>query len=213
MPPSDVVAWIEDHYGPKLYDPLCFTAEDAGATIAFNKVGSPDDARIVTSTDGQAWTDYTFNDVITLASAGDKVYFRAKTENQTLGSINSDYYQFVMTGKIAASGNIQTLLKADGSRTDAPAYCYNYMFEGCSQLTTAPELPATTLASGCYADMFLRCSSLASIDASFSAWNPTSATSGWVNGVAASDTFTCPDALLDVRGVNNIPEGWTKADK
>ena len=31
--------------------PLCFTAEDAGATITFNKVGEPDDASIVTSTD------------------------------------------------------------------------------------------------------------------------------------------------------------------
>ena len=38
--------------GPKLDEPLCFTAEDAGATITFNKVGSPDDASIVTSTDG-----------------------------------------------------------------------------------------------------------------------------------------------------------------
>ena len=38
--------------GPKLDEPLCFTAEDAGATIAFNKNGSPDEAHIVTSTDG-----------------------------------------------------------------------------------------------------------------------------------------------------------------
>ena len=39
--------------GPKLYDPLCFTAADAGATITFNKVGDlVDRANIVTSTDG-----------------------------------------------------------------------------------------------------------------------------------------------------------------
>jgi hypothetical protein len=38
--------------GPKLDEPLCFTAEDAGATITFDKYGSPDDANIVTSTDG-----------------------------------------------------------------------------------------------------------------------------------------------------------------
>jgi len=30
-------------------------------------------------------------------------------------------------------------------------YCYNYMFYGCTNLTTAPELPATTLAQYCYA--------------------------------------------------------------
>ena len=37
--------------GPKLDDPLCFTAEDAGATISFNKVGSPDAASIVYATE------------------------------------------------------------------------------------------------------------------------------------------------------------------
>jgi hypothetical protein len=59
-----------------------------------------------------------------------------------------------MTGKVAASGNIQTLLKADGSRTDAPDYCYYNMFAGCKSLTTAPALPATTLANYCYFGMF-----------------------------------------------------------
>ena len=32
--------------------------------------------------------------------------------------------------------------------------CYYGMFQGCSSLTTAPELPATTLASSCYQYMF-----------------------------------------------------------
>ena len=35
------------------------------------------------------------------------------------------------------------------------------MFSGCSSLTQAPELPATTLAKSCYSGMFLTCSSLA----------------------------------------------------
>ena len=38
--------------------------------------------------------------------------------------------------------------------------CYNYMFYGCSSLTSAPELPATTLAVGCYNSMFNGCTSL-----------------------------------------------------
>ena len=44
------------------------------------------------------------------------------------------------------------------STTLAP-YCYWYMFAGTS-LTTAPELPATTLADYCYYGMFSGCSSL-----------------------------------------------------
>ena len=51
------------------------------------------------------------------------------------------------------------------SAPDLPAtklaeYCYASMFKGCSDLTEAPELPATTLAEYCYASMFEGCTSL-----------------------------------------------------
>lgn len=39
-------------------------------------------------------------------------------------------------------------------------YCYSAMFYGCSSLTVAPELPATTLTNYCYNGMFSNCSSL-----------------------------------------------------
>ena len=39
------------------------------------------------------------------------------------------------------------------------------MFSDCSNLTTAPELPVTTLADGCYRGMFYGCSSLTSAPA------------------------------------------------
>ena len=38
--------------------------------------------------------------------------------------------------------------------------CYQNMFQDCTSLTTAPELPATTLAQGCYTNMFNGCTSL-----------------------------------------------------
>ena len=38
--------------------------------------------------------------------------------------------------------------------------CYANMFYGCTSLTTAPELPATTLATACYNGMFNSCSAL-----------------------------------------------------
>ena len=38
--------------------------------------------------------------------------------------------------------------------------CYRHMFNGCTSLTTAPELPATTLADSCYEYMFYNCTSL-----------------------------------------------------
>ena len=38
--------------------------------------------------------------------------------------------------------------------------CYSNMFDGCTSLTTAPELPATTLDARCYQFMFAGCTSL-----------------------------------------------------
>ena len=53
------------------------------------------------------------------------------------------------------------------SAPDLPAttlgyYCYFKMFEGCTSLTSAPELKATTLADYCYFSMFRGCTSLTS---------------------------------------------------
>ena len=70
-----------------------------------------------------------------------------------------------MTGNIAASGNVNSLLEEDEetARTmnlDGKNYCYYGMFKNCTSLTQAPELPATTLADTCYSSMFTGCTSL-----------------------------------------------------
>lgn len=92
-------------------DWLCFTAEQNGSTLRLDKVGSSGTIYLETSDDeGATWKDYTWSNntgtEFTNLNVGDKVYMRAKTENQTIGSSSSNYYKFVMTGKIAASGNI-----------------------------------------------------------------------------------------------------------
>lgn len=51
--------------------------------------------------------------------------------------------------------------------TTLQQYCYQYMFRGCSSLTTAPNLPATTLQRYCYQYMFQNCSKLNYIKAMF----------------------------------------------
>ena len=44
--------------------------------------------------------------------------------------------------------------------TTLASTCYSNMFYDCTSLTTAPELPATTLAQSCYQRMFYECTSL-----------------------------------------------------
>ena len=81
------------------------------------------------------------------------------------------------------------------------------MFSGCTSLTAAPELPATTTTTNSYREMFNGCTSLANITVAFTSWDPSSQYDfyNWVTGVAASGTFTCPTA----RGTSKCPSGWT----
>jgi hypothetical protein len=88
------------------------------------------------------------------------------------------------------------------------------MFYGCTNLTTAPVLPATTLASNCYTNMFNGCTSLNYIKAMFtttpSGSSPNYYTSNWVDGVASSGTFVKNSAATwTTTGTSGIPTGWT----
>ena len=157
--------YIFRHYGneaPAVVIPdLCFTAEKAGSTVAMEVKGTPTKGQAFEySTDGTNWSEFIpGTTTITLANVGNKVYFRG--DNITVSESASVYYKFVMSGKIAASGNIMSLLdKTCQSTTISNNYCYNSMFNGCTSLTTAPALPAITLTSNCYGNMFNGCTSL-----------------------------------------------------
>ena len=84
------------------------------------------------------------------------------------------------------------------------------MFQGCTALTTAPELPATKLASACCNYMFRDCSNLNYIKAMFTTTPSSSYTYAWVRGVAQDGTFVkSAAATWDVENENGIPQGWT----
>ena len=84
------------------------------------------------------------------------------------------------------------------------------MFSGCSSLTTAPALPATTLVAYCYGAMFQNCSKLNYIKALFTTTPGTSWTANWVSGVPSTGTFVKNAAATwNVTGNNGIPRGWT----
>jgi hypothetical protein len=136
--------------------PLTFTADNSNSTIKLSKSGSPViDGLQYRLNKNDNWQQYTLDTVITLPNVGDYVQFR-NTKNELSTSI-FNYVQFKMTGKIAASGNIQSMLNYSNSCTPS---CYRYMFYNCINLTTAPELPATNLANSCYSDMFRDCKNL-----------------------------------------------------
>ena len=158
-------SYVFRHYGeetPAVVIPdLCFTAKQAGSTVAMAVNGTPTKGQAFEySTDGTNWSVFTpGTTTITLANVGNKVYFRG--DNITVSESTAVYYKFVMSGKIAASGNIMSLLdKTCQSTKISKDCCYYNMFNGCASLTTAPALPATTLTTRCYNSMFNNCTSL-----------------------------------------------------
>ena len=72
----------------------------------------------------------------------------------TISSTYAFYGLFRDCAKLVSAENL--VLPA----TTLTSYCYSYMFNGCTSLTTAPELPATTLATYCYQNMFAGCAKL-----------------------------------------------------
>jgi hypothetical protein len=86
------------------------------------------------------------------------------------------------------------------------------MFRGCTSLTTAPSLPATTLADYCYDGMFSGCTNLNYIKCLATDISANSCTFGWVSGVASSGTFVTPSTTAWSTGTSGIPTGWTTQD-
>lgn len=97
--------------------------------------------------------------------------------------------------------------------TELTNSCYKDMFNGCSGLTTSPDLNASTLEDNCYESMFSGCSSLNNITCLATDISATDCTTNWTNGVAASGTFIKKDSMSSwTTGVNGIPNGWSVLD-
>ena len=140
--------------------PLTFRATQDGSTVKLTKKNSPSGAFQTSRDGGNTWTDYTIDTAITL-NIGDEVSFRAKADRTTAQS-NSNYFYFMMEGRIEALHNVMSMLRTNDFATyeSVVNYAFKSLFHGCTSLTKAPVLPATTLASNCYGSMFSGCTSL-----------------------------------------------------
>lgn len=219
-----------------LTKPLTFRATQDGSSVTLKFSGNPTGVFQTSRDGGNTWTDYGFNTVIAL-NTGDEVSFRVK-DNGRSNQTSNDYSSFEMTGKIEAWHNVMSLYRTDGfatqlilrsyafkslfkgctSLTKAPAlpattlntYCYTAMFLGCQSLTKAPVLPAKVLIPNCYSAMFRGCQSLKEVRIA-AIKTATDALSGWLKGVSATGDFYCdPNSTIFPSGESGIPQNWTR---
>ena len=144
-------------------DYLCFTST-GDSTVAMAQNGTPNTSAnkvIQYKLNNGQWQTWDLS-AVTLHD-GDKMYLKSDDEIPTseIGEGETEELIidkcFVMTGSIAASGNIMSLVNFAETIS---AYGFMLLFNNCTALTTAPELTATTLAESCYAGMFQGCTSL-----------------------------------------------------
>ena len=116
------------------------------------------------SVGGGKWTKFTTT-VSDVAFGGAKgnLRLRGKSSKGTADG-NTIYSTISFTtsnSPVQCTGDIRTLIDYESyasAHTESARFCY--LFYECAALTTAPELPAMTLADNCYFNMFAGCSSL-----------------------------------------------------
>ena len=168
---------------------LTFTADEE-QTFIMSAKESYEIPGLEYSVNNGTWKKVVTGEPVTFGGSKGTLSLRGKNNLEGTSKQNSGYSK-ISFGKtdvnVACKGDIRTLLDYTNykdvatesarfrhlfedctqltSAPDLPAEtlaeeCYSFMFEGCTSLKTAPKLPATTLAGFCYYSMFSRCTAL-----------------------------------------------------
>ena len=223
-----------------LSTPLTFEAAVNSVTVQLYMYNSNTQANTVAiSTDnGTTWTNKTstLNGVILATlNKGEKVqvkivsgYFGYNNDdNWVRGNrfkVNNDCYiygnimsleypnDFATQTTVAYSlnyhnlfyGQTHILFKEDEDlvlpATTLKSECYFNMFYGCTGITKSPELPATTLVYGCYRGMFQNCTNLKSIKCLATNISASTCLTDWVNNVSSTGDFIGDDTMQPIYG-------------
>lgn len=147
---------------------LTFTAEVDSSSFGIKNIEGNNPNVRYSLDGGKTWVAFRSDTLILLRQKGDKALLRGNNpQGFSISEITPEsptanaHSKFVMTGRIAASGSVMSLIDGVGESTVIPNDgCFRGLFIDCESLTKAPELPATTLAENCYAYMFYNCTSL-----------------------------------------------------
>ena len=172
------------------YDPIVTFRAEKAQTFKMEVNSGYQISNLEYSVNGGNWTPVVAYKEVDFGGDNGTLRLRGKNHSGT-SSENCIARSFITFTKenvpVACTGDIRTLLdwekyktvntenarfyglfkdcKALTSAPELPATklaskCYSYMFKGCTNLKTAPALPATTLAQFCYQGMFKGCTNL-----------------------------------------------------
>ena len=143
---------------------VTFKAEEA-QTFKMTTTGIYEIKGLEYSVNNGEWKTVVANTEVPFGGEYGDLRLRGTNHNGT--AKDESYYSTIKftdeTVNVACTGDIRTLLDWKNYnivKTDNAKFCS--LFETCSVLTSAPELPATKLADCCYYYMFWRCTNLTS---------------------------------------------------
>ena len=116
------------------------------------------------SVNGDDWKTVVENTEVPFG--GDKGDLRLRgtnPEGTSIGDVVYSTIRFTKDAPVACTGDIRTLLDWNNyNKVETINAKFCRLFENCSVLTSAPELPAEILADECYFGMFINCTNLTS---------------------------------------------------
>ena len=121
------------------------------------------------SVGGGEWKQLQAETAISFGGAVGDLRMRGKSAGGT-SNLLQNAWTYISFGnsevKVACTGDIRTLVDYENySTADTSRAVFMALFSGCTSLTSAPALPAETLAEYCYWGMFFGCTSLISAPA------------------------------------------------
>ena len=177
--------------GKAEYNPDFTFKADAEQKFKMITKGNYTISKLQYSVNNGEWNDVVANEEVTFGGTNGDLRLRGTNTNGTAsGRVAYSTIIFTNDVKVACTGDIRTLLdwrnystvntqnarfchlfKDCAVLTSAPELpattladrCYDSMFQGCTSLTSAPELKATTLANECYFHMFYKCTKLSTV--------------------------------------------------
>lgn len=171
------------------------------------------------SVNGGDWITLTEDSHVSFGGEYGDLRLRGKNLEGT--ATNTKFYSTIEFGidnvNVACTGDIRTLLDWEKYKTvDTQKARFCWLFYYCGVLTSAPELPATTLADDCYYNMFYNCKKLSTVTMLAPSGQITDSFTGWLNGAgtgASSRTLKVQDEAAYNALIGNswyLPDMWKK---
>ena len=142
---------------------VTFTAE-AEQKFKMTTSGNYTISNLQYSVNNGKWENVVKDEEVTFGGEYGDLRLRGTNHRGTANHLG-DYSTITFTkdAPVACTGDIRTLLDWNNyNKVETYHAKFCYLFSGCSVLTSAPELPAETLANYCYYKMFINCSNLTS---------------------------------------------------